>query len=498
MPRSSDKGIAIIFALFMTLALSVLGMSLMFMSETETWGSANYRLTGQARYAAESGVHRAANYLLSNAYVNTKPSTATGTLALYDTTQSPVKLAGTTTDVVLSSDPDVTAHYADAAVTTAFSDAFQGNTLALTTAQAGYTASARLLSMQEFTNAYSGLPETLQTWQITGVGNVAGPRPSKIEVSVVLEQELVPVYRYAAFATDNGCEALKFGGGATTTSYDSSSANLAASEQTSSGNVGTNGNLTELGATTAINGSLSTPRTGVGNCTAGNVTAETLTGGATVTGGLTQLSQSVTYPTPTMSATPPTVATSFGNGGSSTTCPAGVAGATCNRSGSVWTITPLTASTVVTMGNVTVSAGYTLTLNAGTYAINSIKENGNGALAVGAGGAIRMQVAGVGVGTPIDLTGGAVTNATLKPELLQITYAGGGIVKLAGNSATSALVYAPNATAQFVGGSQFYGAVITKKGTDMGGMHIHYDRQLLRLMQTASSPMMSSFNWKSF
>ena len=52
MTPSSERGIAMIVALFMVLVLSTLGSSLMFVSQTETWSTANYRLAAQARYAA--------------------------------------------------------------------------------------------------------------------------------------------------------------------------------------------------------------------------------------------------------------------------------------------------------------------------------------------------------------------------------------------------------------------------------------------------------------
>src|SRR5262249_62153497 len=65
---SNERGIAMILALFLVLAASVLGSSLIFVTQTETLSSMNYRLMSQARYGAESGVHSAANYLL-NTYV---------------------------------------------------------------------------------------------------------------------------------------------------------------------------------------------------------------------------------------------------------------------------------------------------------------------------------------------------------------------------------------------------------------------------------------------
>ena len=92
------RGIAMIIALFMVLMMSVLGTSLMFVSRTETMSSLNYRLMSQARYGAESGVHQAANFLLSPAYMNVRPGTAADPLPAglptnsYWTTASPADL----------------------------------------------------------------------------------------------------------------------------------------------------------------------------------------------------------------------------------------------------------------------------------------------------------------------------------------------------------------------------------------------------------------------
>ena len=73
------------------------------------------------------------------------------------------------------------------------------------------------------------------------------------------------------------------------------------------GDVGTNGNLALSGTPTTINGTLSTPRTGVGSCTANNVTALTVSGQATVSEGLVELPQVVSYDTPPApSPLPPT------------------------------------------------------------------------------------------------------------------------------------------------------------------------------------------------
>src|SRR5438105_5764486 len=88
--RKDERGVALVMTLFLMAALSALAVSLMFLSQTETSSSRNYRTMSQARYAGEAGIHKAINYLL-NTYTN--PSSYTS----YDLTKSPVTcLAGCT------------------------------------------------------------------------------------------------------------------------------------------------------------------------------------------------------------------------------------------------------------------------------------------------------------------------------------------------------------------------------------------------------------------
>ena len=64
--RDSEQGTALIVSLLLMTTLSLLGASMMFLAQTETASSINYRLMSQARYGAESGVHAATNFLLNN------------------------------------------------------------------------------------------------------------------------------------------------------------------------------------------------------------------------------------------------------------------------------------------------------------------------------------------------------------------------------------------------------------------------------------------------
>src|SRR4051812_43833231 len=153
-PHANERGIAMILALFMMLALSVVGASLMTISQTETDSSYNYKLMSQARYGAESGIHQATNYLVNN-YA---PPTGAD-LALYDLTQSPVRLNN---QVVVLTTTAANSVYHDAAVKTNYAAAAQG-ALNVNAAPVNFSATATLLQMRSITDAYSKQPVTIQT-----------------------------------------------------------------------------------------------------------------------------------------------------------------------------------------------------------------------------------------------------------------------------------------------------------------------------------------------
>jgi len=486
---SDERGIAMVVALFLMLAMSVLGTSLMFVSQTETQSTQNYRLMSQARYGAESGIHKTANYLL-NTYV---PPASAGTdlLSSYNTAVSPVTYLGQA--VVLSS-TSADSNYPVADVKTAFSTASQGS-LNVNDATVTFTSTASLRSMRQISDKFSGQPVTIQTWEITSNARIAGAKSAEVEVSALVERQTSPIYSYAAFATYNGCAALSFAGGATTNSYDSTAALVGGMPVTSSsgGNVGTNGNLTEVGNPTVISGSLSTPRSGVGACTANNVTAQTISGNATVSQGLTQLSQEIQYPTPAApDPMPPTGTVNFTQNGG---CPGGVSHCAASTNGA--TITPPSAATVVSIGDLVINGNAQLHLGAGIYHVNSFSMQGNSKIIVDSGPVV-IKVAGVGVATPITITGQGISNTSYNPSNLEFIYGGTGEVKLAGGDQTSALFYAPQATGSFSGGADLYGAVVVKQMTATGGASIHYDRRLTNSAMTAGSYMMSAFTWKNY
>jgi Tfp pilus assembly protein PilX len=492
-----EDGIALVLAMFMVLVVSLLGASLASVGRTETLSSLNYKTMSQARYAAESGLHSAANHLI---HTYEPPGVDAGdVMANYDVTVSPVEYNGE--PVVLTTVEDAESNYPVDDKVTAFEDDSHGE-LVMATTKANYTATATLLSMRQFPDAYSGGNITIQKWLITGMGSIDGAGAADVQVSAVIETQAVPAYRYAAFATDDGCDALYFGGGGETFSYNSQSLKAGkAVASKSDGDVGTNGSLTVSGAKTVINGKLSTPNTGVGNCEDGAIVALDGEFGDGVpkpdVQGMVKLPQPVVWKTPAaISPAPPTTPIDFKKTGG---CPAG-APAECTQAGDVITITPV-GSTPVQMGNVSMSALAEVHLKAGTYEVNSLSINGNAKVYIDSGPVVfkvnGKNVDGSEIATPIDVNGGGVLNSGLNPKDFQFVYGGSAEVKLNGGSSAAFLTYAPNATVTLNGNADIYGAVVGRTVKDNGGAKLYYDVNLKGWAYTEGNPTMTSFTWSS-
>src|SRR5688572_18391345 len=151
--QRNERGIAIVLSLFLMTAMSVLAASLMFLAQTETYASMNYRMMSQTRYAGESAVQKASDFLLDNPvggvggqYTVPSSGSAIDPLSNYITTVSPV----TTLDgepVVLSAADGIASNYPAPSVQTAFAAAAQGSLDAGNTAL-NYGAYATLIAMQ--------------------------------------------------------------------------------------------------------------------------------------------------------------------------------------------------------------------------------------------------------------------------------------------------------------------------------------------------------------
>jgi Tfp pilus assembly protein PilX len=513
MRAKSERGIALILTLILLLVLSVMAVSLMFIGRSETWSSMNYRMMTQARYGAEAGINAAANWI-QHSY--TAPTTAQ--MTSFTLTTSPVT-TGTAGDVVLSANSKVPSTYPVSAVQSSFASAATGTVTAGNTIIT-YSPSAKLLGMESFLGYPSATTQVVQKWEITSEATINGVRNADVQVSAIMEQQKTAIFAYAAFADAASCGALSFGGGGTTNSYDSStlttnSLGVATAPSTFSaygGNVGTNGNLSANGSTTTINGTLSTPRTGTGSCSTSAMTALSANGNASVTGGLVELPQAITHPTPPAPTPTPsnTAMTVDNNNPGCSGFPAQCSALPSSKPTALYITAGSSSASATQLGAVAIKGDLHLVPPAGTTPgspvyINaySLTANGNPNIYIdpipGTNPAQYAQiVVNVAAAGTIDLTGSSLSNPSLVPADFQILYGGTNRVTINGGSQAAALVYAPNADFKLNGGGNLYGAVIANQITDLGGGAIHYDRKLQVQFYNAGNYMLSSFNWQKY
>jgi hypothetical protein len=483
MPNKKDKGIAIIIALLTVLILSTLGAAIIFSTQEEITTTYNFKRLTQARYVAEAGAQRTINWIIYN-YSN--PTN----YANFDMSKTPVQYMNQ--PVVLSALSGTSSNYPDSAVQAAFNSALANQSISGLDVGVSYSTTATLQTMQVVTPFGGTTQVPLQSWLIKSQATLGGTQ-AQVEVTTTIERFGAPVFSYAAFAVSATCNALSFGGGGGTDSFDSSMGTYAATKQNNSGNVGSNGNVSTNGSTTIVNGSASTapPYGGNGTCTGGMKTGLSNTNGSTVSGGLLALSSTVSFAAPAApSPAPPTTNQTLNNAGDCATIPG------CTTiSATSFSLAP------GQYGNLSISAGNTVHLSQGVYNVNSISLSGNSSLIIDSG-AVVLNVAGAGLSggnKAVDLTGGTITNtANGKPGDLQIMYAGSQPVALSGGSGSYGVVYTPNAPVSLTGGSDWYGSIIGNTVADNGGTTIHYDRSLQSGLEIIGNYHGTSFGWSKY
>ncbi len=546
----NERGIALVFVLFLLTTISALAVSLTFLANSETYASGNYRLATQARYGAESSAQKAADFLLGGAY---NPATvAPG--GPVNNSNSPVTFNGL--PVVLSSNA-ANSNYPDNATKQAFAAAFQGGNLVAGNTNIAMTATARLIFEDAFSDAYLGGTTVVQTWEITADGSInTGVHTSTVEITSRIETPEVPAFKYAAFAANNQCQALWFHGSSDTNSYNSQAlpANTAPTEcaagvvgpqcmANTGGNVGTNGNMLIDGGAVNVYGNLSTPRTGVGACNQGNITA--LSGAAAdIKGGAPlQLPGAVQLPTPAIQVPSTLGAVSVTANGNqnpnvSQTCNQlgfGAGGINAGN-GTCTTDTSNASHPIITLANtsnaplslpqLTLNAQVSLVLKAQTpgagvnneYDINAITLNGGASIGVSTpsqDAQVIVRIAGENkdavtgqisqVNPAINFVGGTFTApvgtcatcSAYDAALLQFVYGGTNSIVMKGNSSASATFYAPNSPATLNGDDSLYGAIIANTIEVAGNANIYYDNTLKTASMTKGNPIMTAFSWKN-
>ena len=126
-----------------------------------------------------------------------------------------------------------------------------------------------------------------------------------------------------------------------------------------------------------------------------------------------------------------------------------------------------------TYGTVNASGGSHVVLNAGTYVMKSISLSGNSDLQLASTPVL------IYVTTSMDLSGGVVTNPTMRaPNLVFMAPATNTSIKVSGGTDSSFAVYAPDTAVTISGNADLYGAIVGKTVSNSGTPKIHYDKAL--------------------
>jgi Tfp pilus assembly protein PilX len=510
--NKSEQGVALIVALLAILILSVLAASLIFTTQTQTWSAFNYRLATQSRYAAEAGVQRTMNWII-NTY--TAPTTFTS----YDMTKNPVQCNDATNctnnhqAIVLSAMSGVTANYPDSTVRSAYNTALSSQAIP-GVPNATFSTYATLIRMTPGSAASwlgggaSGIP---QTWQITSQGNFSGVSAATVQVVATYESIGKPIFLYGVAGDGTACPTVNFSGGIMN-SWNSANGTYAATQQASGGNIGSNGNVTLTGGSTAIDGTIYSEL----NTTIGSSCTDGVTNGSGSTPTVNMLSSALSYAAP--AAPSPMTPTTNLNINSNTCWSGSPAGCSVSSSATECGVgntpcvilapnSPPSAST--NYGDITSNSR--VHLSAGTYYINSLSLNG-GSITLDSYPVV-INLGGNGVssgGTLFTSNSSTVINSGGIPANLQIVsaccltgsppvqMANPPVITMNSSSAMYAVVYAPNSYVHITGSSQFLGAVVSQKATSDSSGGFHYDLALQNSLLQVGSFGPVGFSWSKF
>lgn len=556
--RCSDEGIALILVMLALLVLTTLAASIVFTARSETFASTSYRLNTEADYVAKAGIESAINWLrsnhyapVSNALANTdyKVTSDGSVYSLYTSNNSPVQCkancASLNSVVQLigygsgsTNFPSGITNGSGTAIATAFSNDLNGsgNGTRVTgdSSHSGlFWINAYLLNYQTVNcSTCAQNPMPMETWLITSKGTWTGQSSQTSAIATAEEQAIIqPVYSpsfgdalygycsvsmsgSAGVCTDAFNSALgAYGGGNTSVASGACDSTTATNVISSGASVGANGSVS-TGSNVTISGNVvignASPSLVPSSCCSGASCGAHASGtvdGSVITGApYIPAPAAPTFPGSGQSVSFPGTAPSYNSGtapqtsSSNSINPTGtiapgsnsyawpcVAGATCNGSAAnpylISSIGPNGTNTVTLIGGADASSAV-------YYDIDSISFSGQTSMTIT--GYVVLNVR-----TTLSIAGQGIANSlTVKPEALQINFAGTS-ASLGGNGGMSAVVTAPNASVALGGGGSsgfMVGAVRAASVSDQGGYPVHYDVQLDRLGGSVGQTVVSSYS----
>ena len=473
-----ERGIALVIVILTLFVLTTLAAAVIFVTQSEIWTSANYKLATQARYAAEAGSQRAANWLVHN-------YTAPTSLESYDITKYPVQYEGM--PVVLSANASVPSNYPDEGVEEAFRVALMNQPLPGLGTSARTKVTATLTSMRPANVFLSSSSQFIQTWQIASQGSIAGVRNAEVEVVTRIQHSGGKlVFPYTGFSTSDACDSFVVSGNARVDSFDSQLGIYSSTGLNTQGDLASNGTVVLTSANISVYGTVTANALSGDICPAGSPSDAP----GYVAGGFIQINQAIPFTTPPEpSPSPPTSAVDIVSN-----CPAISGCSSADGNEGPFTLTP------GAYGNVLVSSGKALHLSTGTYTVNSFELSGGANLIVDSGPVV-IHVAGNSLGASVpavSFSDGSVSNTTGVPVNLQVVYSGSHAVNLSAALGAFLVVYAPNAPLTLSGGGDFYGAIIASRIDNSGETSLHYDRSLANFVHSLGSHHTISFSWSKF
>jgi Tfp pilus assembly protein PilX len=538
----SESGIALIIALICLFVITTLSVGVMFSTQSEIWTTSNYTATTQARYVAEAGVQQALNYVQGTytpptAFTTTGQTTfnLNGVPVVTTSTATPANAL-----LILSTSGFTGTQYADTYSTidstqdSTFQSTF-GSSMTQTpfaSIVSGGNSAKFDVALQLLTAVKDSDGKWLMRWKIVSQGTLntlgtsasggaANPK-ARVQVVEVIDNVIsygssssgsAPSYDAGVFATGTGCNTIVFNGGQYTNSYNSTTQPGVTSPTLSNtgGDVGSFGNISVTSGA-YIYGNVFSPFYNVGAngsygisggpsagknppaCSTGTGGTEYSVNednsgsqvGCSIVSGSTTCTQKTyplpspapSFPTPVMPSVATNTAACTGYNG---LCNGGSGGGSgCSITIPPSTLPNGTAGTgAANFGAVNFGSCAVITLQAGTYNMDSLLVSNGAQVILPATGSVVINILDKGSTTdPLNINGGTVANNGGTPGNLTFVYAGTKPINVDAGANMFGTVYAPNAAAAISGNAGIYGAVVAKTVAFSGSGHVVYDTSL--------------------
>jgi Tfp pilus assembly protein PilX len=529
----TQRGVALLLAIFTLLLLSAIAASLVLMTNTETSVNSNYRAERVSSFAAKAGAEEARDRMPALLTATQLPTTlppaagsvvyilnegaATGTVQPWTAgnaymddelchdfagiqSQQPASdvrcttppstamlVAGTLATPVRSTYPwsgtSAALPYKWVRVTLKQANSVQSyNVNGTSTSQVCWNGTTEVL-LSGATTCPGMTPSANPVYMITALAvNSTGTTRRMVQTEVGLAP--AQPFPYGLFATGTACPSLTISGGGNsnpaTDSYTSANGGTYSTTANDTlGDVGSNGGVSltghsQVGGAVAVPSTAATPPAVPNPCSGAQGDYSTSgTAGiylpGTYPGNVLTQAGPYVFPTPPDPVPLPTASSPTGG----------------------------TSLVPGTYGAISISGKTTLTLSPGVYNIYSLSISGQASVTVSPAGSVVLNFPSTS-SSPISISGQGIASSNQIPNSMQINYGGTGNISLSGNGSSYAIVDAPNAAISISGNGDLFGRVVGKTISDSGNGKFHFDRNSVLAPQTNSGYQLISYREISY